>query len=265
MKDCNVMLVNPKSIAGYAEIENTKVILDFPTLFEVTPHYEELKSAFRDILNLDSGLMPGASSRPPIAPRIGYRSKNSTLVLSNLSAAFEVNYFGNFKRNYELCHQYLAHKLDIISRALVKAGLPGFYNLACVTELSISFGGLDTHPVEFLHENFLPVSGDPSYIQDIQFRVGFKEDDRYFLNFNLSNYYSYEVKQPVTNQITPIRLADAIVTDQGIKISVDVNTKLLQHKQSDINLSPEDISLLLDKSKESIETKLPDFLSGKNL
>lgn len=248
------MVVEVKEILKFKKFESTRVILEFPKT-EIYDKIDFLKNSLspgfpRDFVN--TGVPP---TKSPRIPRLILRSKSSQVQISNAHVEFGVNYFGNFADDYSLCEQYTKNKIKYITDAFIGNICPYFDFLAIVNSLRLSFGGLSGSPIPYLYDTFFKLQTGIENIQDLEFRLALKKDNKFFVNYTLKNYETREVKitPPPGGGYVPIKPFEGEVVDRGVNIILDINTKLALQEKQVAEYSAQDIDKLFVIMKTQLE------------
>lgn len=185
----------------------------------------------------------------PIVPRIIGTTPHGhgSLQISQYSAVFKVTYTDDYQTNFDKCKEYLNEKGHFILNELTTTlglnikyvGLATlfFYTISEITDEKIC---------KYLNNNFFKEQ-TTSGILDLEFKKAFLVDDKYYLNYKISNYKKFE------NKIEFERPKD--VEDRGISALIDVNNKYtyLNDKEEKFNIKNfDDIMEILYKSTAKI-------------
>lgn len=148
--------------------------------------------------------------------------------LTTKRAIYNVDYFGNYNQDYELCNKYVTTKLNTALKGIKEIFKIPVRFIALITESETSFSGLDEKSIEFIVNNFLPSKFKNEPFADISLRMAYKEKNKFFINYIISNYIIRGIssdKFKPTNDKIHLKPHELEIVDAGVKTIVDINTK----------------------------------------
>lgn len=247
-------------------LRNTEVIVECEP-WEPLPYFEEMKTALRDAFPSDAEQFAPAGALPPNVARFTLTSKNSQLLVSGNGFRFAVQYFGNFETHFDLARDYVKKKVDRALRFLSDKGMGKITFLGVLHHLDISAGGMDFDPgsevaTHFLNETSLAAAED---LDDIELRLGLCWKDRYFLNYTFQNYRMMSAQVAIAGpHLVKISQANPQPVDVGIRLKMDLNTKLLsrKHEKEDLNIELDELATMIDEANNAISEDLDKRFGG---
>jgi len=188
-------------------------------------------------------------------------TSSKLLLLPNRFALNTREYFGNFRDDYNLCHEYLSNKARLIFKvAKSTIGSPVRF-LAAITKIYISFNGLKIQksPEDFIADKFL--KDQKENVEHLKINWGLRKKDKYFISTTISNFITRAVEKPTSGDAKEIsvKLHELREVDKGLELIVDVNTKLdAFRKLPDYN--DRDLEEFLRIVYEAVMERTPEFI-----
>lgn len=224
--------------------------------------YPQSKNIRKDIFSLEENLkglflepfslIPVPEDAPPEIPRIQATSESghSTLNISGNSAQISANYDSNYNKNIDLCLGYLS-KRALKTFEGIKGSTNNEYLFSGLT-VNIIFDELnDKDPINLIKSNFFNIKSEIKPF-DINNKVTYILDDKYYLNITCSNIRSYEGL--MLSELNT--LANAKEVGHFIGVTLDINDRYaFNYKngyRSNINELEKIINIAIRVLKEKI-------------
>jgi hypothetical protein len=264
-----------RELLQYRTITSTNVAFEVAEPFDLDAIVEKISHA----LSNEPGLKMRATNIPPDAspdiPRWLYSYHGSKLQVAKTKLVFSIEYKGNAQRNYSICDSLLRKRTHALFDVLVPSILDAFVFVGVVTNINYSYLGTEHRsPSKDLMDHFLKVRpGEGIVVDDTEFRIGYRHESMYFVNLSCSNFEAREARIQIPTKPTegervyvPIREHEGDVTDYGIAVIMDVNTKLYQRLHKSFpKIQKSEFDRVLDLVRDVIEQKLDSFLTEATL
>ena len=211
-----------------------------------------------------TGVPPNA---PPQVPRFLFVSPNSKLEVSTNRFAYAIQYEGNAQRSYKICDTILRKRAGMILETFVPDIVDHFAFVGLITNINLSYSGTDSiNPAADLAHRFLRVEIRSDIIQDLEFRIAYRHGDSHFVNISCTNYETRQKLLKSPGGPVSIREFEMEISDTGITVIVDVNTKLYQRIYRRLpQIRRPEIDQLLDLAREVIEHKVDKLIAEASL
>ena len=256
-----------RDLLRFKSFASTNVVFEAANPIDLDQAIDRLAAATAqefDAPKISTGVPPDA---PPQVPRYLFISSDSKLEVSRNRFAYAIQYEGNAQRSYEICDRLLRRRAGNMLDAFVPEILSHLAFVGVITNMNLSYKGIDrTNPSADLAERFLRIEINPEIIQDLEFRIAYRHGDSHFVNISCANYETREkvMKSPEG----PIRIRDfeMKVSDIGITLIVDVNTRLYQRVRRRLpEIHRTEFEQLLDVARDVIEHRIDDLIAEGRL
>jgi hypothetical protein len=233
-------------LSGFKFIEaRTSIIFEEVTAFEKLQ--EELNKNLADIFVTPGEFFNFKVVPNPLVPRLRYFSKNghSSLELSSVSAQVMTKIDNVYEHDYGKISEYCGTRQTILETAIGKFSKKIKYvgfSVKLHKSFKVTEHGKTSESVGKIINTFYnsrALMGKSEPIEETSFKVAFIENQRYFMNFQASNYRTYtmvfegfELGKPPVNPIMFANpsLKDWKVDDEGIEIFLDANNKFMYER-----------------------------------
>ena len=207
----------------------TQGVLQLPKALPVDPGRDEVfisavKAEFPNVVN--RAILP--PDAPPIAPHLVLTSTSSQLAVSRSQVDFQVQFYGDFRTDFEQALEYVERKL--------RAALDGFAAidapptmLGIVASFNFSFKDVEGDgPAAHVLRTHLRTEVDPGVVQDALARVALRVRDTYFVTLTTSNYETRTWERPILPGTSFVQIPtwEGQVDDVGVQLIVDINNNL---------------------------------------
>jgi hypothetical protein len=253
-----------RELLPFKTFVSTNVVLEMPAPIDLDLHLETIDAGlFRDFPDerIPTGVPQDA---PPPIPRFLFVSHESRLEVAPIQLKYSIQYSGNAQRSYSICDRLIRTRIEKVFGTFLPGITDHFSFAGVVHNVSLGYAGTyRENPALDLAQKYLRLDVGSQYIQDVEFRIGLRHDDTYFINMSCTNH---EVKGKSIRAAAPglIRVVEHEMetTDTGITIIVDVNTKLfnrVNHRFPEIRY--DNFSELLDLMKTVMDKRIDSLIS----
>lgn len=258
-----------QDILKFKSFVSTNISFEVTAPFEIEKAVKCLTSALAgepELRKIPTGVPEDAT---PNVPRYLFIYHGSKLLVSKVSLTFSIEYEGNAQRSYEICDQLIRKRTQKLFDALIPEVLESFAFVGVVNTINYSYSGTArTSAAEDIAKQFFKVTTGSLPLDDAEFRIGCRYEDKYFINISCSNYETRQASVEVPKQVEKVPkkfvalgMYDGTVTDFGIAVIVDVNTKLYQKlHQTPLPIGKKEYNSLLDLARQVVEQRVDHFL-----
>lgn len=246
-----------RNFSKYLQFVSSRGIIEFDEFTDFDVNIQKLYKAI-------SKSFPSKPEKVNNVDKYIFRSTSSDLVVVPSRAILNVEYFGNYIQDYDLCERYTKQKLLSTFRGIVNVLKKPIRFLAMITHAKISFNGLNIETISFITDRFVKVNQKRNKIVDLALRFAYVHDEKYFVNYQISSYWTRGLSQKVkeAKDLPMVGLHELQLIDEGIKIIHDVNTKYDAFRQLS-DYSDQDFEDFLKVAKESQMNIPSQFLKGE--
>lgn len=238
------------------EIEVSSFNVSFPKIDNIRREAFRFEDRLGDVFATPFQVLPIPNDAPAEIPRITANSHNghSQLAMSQIGSSFETRYTNGFRKDWSTCVGYLEPRLQSLYQVL--DDLIGGQFLFCGLTTKIIFPMKTGTVLPHLVNSFFRVNKTPF---DINGRFVFVEDDRYYLNIEVSNSRLFATGTPVPEgSIPPLR--DLTLVGEAIEVVLDINDRYAFNFKAGYTSSWDAARSVLDRSVPMIKGKLERFV-----
>lgn len=259
-----------RDILKFKSFISTNITFEAPAPFEIEKAVKCLMSALTNEPGLKKTPTGVPDNATPNVPRYLFSYHGTNLLLSKTSLTFSIEYEGNAQRSYEICDQLIRKRTQKIFDALVPDVLKSFEFAGVVNAVNYSYTGTArTNAAEDIAKQFFKINTGQLQLEDTEFRIGCRYEEKYFINIACANYETREKTVEIPKQVenesrrfVAIGVYDGTVKDIGIAVIVDVNTKLYKKlHETPLQIEKSEYGKLLDLVRQVIEQRVDKFLA----
>lgn len=187
------------------------------------------------------------------APRIVLNSKNghSQLSFSQISVDLNANFDNDFKNEFVLTKDYILKRIYILGKLLKEIGINNYYYAGVTYNIHLDTKGVNN--IDYMKKILGDSVREEDKIYEAMQRMAIVEEERYFVNQQISTYKEYQGNGNVLPNL--MNCFNSILVEEGINLSIDVNDRY-KYLYTGEKVPVDNLGILIDKLYEVIENKL---------
>lgn len=183
-------------------------------------------------------------------PQATWTAKDQQLQWLQTQLQYTARISGDFRLDAGLAARHAASKLQQMMSAVSTASRVRFVALI----LDLQFSGMDLPAIGPYLATFVRWSGPD--LADAEWRVARRYEDRYFVNWLVSQYETREfrIKVPAgVKEVALVTTSGVVLKDRGLRLRVDVNTKVnIADGMGAIEIIERDVERLRDLAVDAV-------------
>lgn len=218
---------------------------------------EKLKDKYR----IPAQMLPIPDNIEAEMPRFTFISNkaHSLINISQINASIMVKFTNDYQKNYEKCEEYLEERIRIICGITREILDNDIKYCGLLTKIHYLLDkDKEKELLKYLCEKFISKGNYNDNIRDINLKYTNIENDKYFINFNISNIRNYSSDKAISG---PISFSELKLENIGIQIILDVNDRYAFNKDCKYRSTEKEINKIFKLTKDIINTKLDSIIT----
>ena len=232
-------------------IKGTSISVTYKKIEGIKKAYYNNEEILKNYFN-EATVLPVPDDAPVEIPRIIIKTlhEHAQLNISPVAATFEIHYNAGFEKNWELCAQYIAERMEKVFEFLNILTNNQYEYIGVVSNLI--YDEITNNGAKKLSETLLN-SKEIKNIYDVSIRYTFVEKSSIFVNIMLQNARMFK-EGLVLDQAGALSLCNQ--TAETIGAIVDINDRYDFNNNPDHRSSSSKLELLLSSMSNIINDKL---------
>ncbi|MFH1778378.1 MAG: hypothetical protein ABH952_12645 [Candidatus Omnitrophota bacterium] len=192
-------------------------------------------------------------------PRFTFISNkfHSLINVSQISASINIKYTDAYLKDYDKCEEYLKERIGIMFPAIEE--ITGNIKY-CGLLTKVNYIVMDIEEkelIKYICDKFVSKNNYSTDVKDINLRYTVNKNEKYFINFNISNNKNYISDKPVSG---PISVSDMKLENLGLQIILDINDRHAFNKDGTHKTTESEIKEIISMTKDIVNTKIDTIL-----
>ena len=246
-------------------IQSCSVSVFFPPNRSIREHLFDLERHFLGFQKPFT-LVPLPPDAPNELPRIVAISSHghSQLLICGNSAQLNTKFDGAFNQDIKKCIEYVGKKSSGIVEALAildrsQENNPRFYYSGMTMVISFDEADGIHDPANYISQNFFKcLTNLPT--QEVQFRLAFTVEDKYFINIMLQNNRNFAGAADERGSFVGVKLEN-----EDLRVTLDVNDKYAFNKYINYFSSVDSMNHIAKIMETFSSERLVNFVKGADL
>lgn len=226
--------------------------LKYEPFFKIRRYVNEIEDILEPLYTPPQ-TMPIPDDFAAEAPRMILNSKNghSQISFSQIAVDFIVNFDGEYSDKFDLTQRYLDERIRMLIDLLDQIGRKNYYYFGMTYNVRLDIQ--NEIPTEYLKKRLgIKINRETAY--EISQRIASVEDDRFFVNKQISTFREYQGKgENIPNLMD---FSNSILVDEGVIVTLDINNRyayLKTGKSVSMKHFFSDMKIIAEKLKSNIK------------